>query len=296
MSNFRGSCHTRASFFGVFRGKQTNSKRIWRFGYRRRRKRRTIIMRTVTVWEIIVGIATILSVIFAAIQFIESISKRQLKKDSNKSLNKIQQREKEIATKLNSMDKTMISKEAQQVHQAITTLKNIADLSDKYIRHKDEVSKKNYLKKLSTYEMVKLAFEEQKTAEKFNREVITVALTQAIFPFDKMDETADVMIRMFYQKRYDKNKVLLDKLQKWFNAMSTSTSQLSEYVKTFDSKKNQEKPEPKLFNLCEKSILLKEEHDFLDEWTKYLDWYIDYLSDLLDYYIQNQLGKSQTNE
>lgn len=240
---------------------------------------------------IIAGIATIIGVVIAAIQLFRSNPQRKLRKESNRALDRIRQQEEETSTKIKNLDKTMISKEAIQVQEAITTLKNIAELSDKYIKHKDEVSKKGYLKKLSTYEIVKLAFEEQKTAEKFNREVITVALTQAIFPFDKMDETADVMMRMFYQKRYDKNKVLLDKLQKWFNAMSTSTSQLTEYVKTFDLKKNQQKPEPKLFRLCEKSILLEEEHDFLVEWTKYLNWYIDYLSELQEYYIQNQSNK-----
>ena len=179
-----------------------------------------------------------------------------------------------------------------QIHQTMMDLSSEYKLVNKYIMHKKEVSRRSYLKSLSTVELVKLTMSEREVSSTLIREALMPSFLKINEPFNLPNEKASAIQKMNYQKVYDKNKVLLEKLLGWQTEMATIGVELDKYVKTFNPYNNQGKPERRLFKICKKTIYAEKEVKFLKEWSDYVEMYIDYLSELLDYYIQNQLNNN----
>ena len=111
-------------------------------------------------------------------------------------------------------------------------------------------------------------------------------------PSNQPDEKASAIYKMNYQKLYDESKVVYKKMLGWQSEMKEIDVELNDYMKTFNPYNNQNKPERKLFKICKKIIYAEKEVESLEEWCKYIEMYIDYLSELQEYYIQNQSKKS----
>lgn len=242
-------------------------------------------------WTIIACIATIACLIVAVLAWLIPNPIERLDQKFNKTKVSIQQKCNASSAAINSLDSTEISQEVMQIHQTMVDLSSEYQLVNKYIKHKKEVSRRRYLKSLSTVELVKLTISEGEVSSTLIREALTPSFLKINEPFNLPDEKASTIQKMHYQKVYDKNKVLLEKLQGWQTEKEKIGVDLNNYVKTLNPIKIQNKPDRKLFKICKKSIYAKKEVDFLKEWSDYVEMYIDYLSELQEYYIQNQSNK-----
>lgn len=236
-------------------------------------------------------IATIISAIVAVLAMIISNPYDKLNKKTEKGLVSIQQKCDASTTAINGLNPTEVPQEVMQIHRTMMDLSSEYQLVNKYIKHKKEVSRRRYLKSLSTVELVKLTMSEGEVSSTLIREALTPSFLKINEPFNQPDEKASAIQKMNYQKVYDKNKVLLEELLGWQTEKEKIGVDLNNYVKTLNPIKIQNKPDRKLFKICKKSIYAKKEVEFLKEWSDYVEMYIDYLSELQDYYIQNQSNK-----
>lgn len=214
-----------------------------------------------------------------------------LKKKTDEVLVDIQQKCDAASTAINGLNPMEIPLEVMQIHQTMMDLSSEYQLVNKYIKHKKEVSRRRYLKSLSTVELVKLAMSEREVSSTLISEALTPSFLKINEPFNLPDEMASAIQKMNYPKICDKNKLLIEKLLCWQSEMQAIGVELNDYMKTFNPYNNQNKPERKLFKICEKTINSKKEVEFLKEWSDYVEMYINYLSELQEYYIQNQSNK-----
>ena len=238
-----------------------------------------------------VPIVAIVGIVVAILAWIFPNPLEMLIKKTDKGLVSIQQKCETSFATTSKLDSKEVSQEIMQIHQTMMDLSSEYQLVIKYIKHKNEVSRRRYLKSLSTVELLNLTMNEGEVSSTLIREALTPSFLKINEPFNQPDENASAIQKMNYQKVYDKNKVLLEKLLGWQTEKEKIGVDLNNYVKILNPIKIQNKPDHKLFKICKKSIYAKKEVEFLKEWSDYVEMYIDYLSELQEYYIQNQSNK-----
>ena len=246
-------------------------------------------------WKIMERIALVATIIGAFVGVLAWLGANpyvKLSKKTDKGLVSIQQKCDASSAAISKMNPTEVPQEVMQAHQMMLELKNDYQLVDKYIKHKKEISRRRYLKSLSTVELVKLAMSEREVSGALICESLMPSISKIDEPSNQPDEKASAIYKMNYQKLYDESKVVYKKMLGWQSEMKEIDVELNDYMKTFNPYNNQNKPERKLFKICKKIIYAEKEVESLEEWCKYIEMYIDYLSELQEYYIQNQSKKS----
>ncbi len=241
------------------------------------------------IMERIALVATIIGAFVGVLAWLGANPYGKLSKKTDKGLVSIQQKCDASSAAISKIDPTEVPQEVMQVHQAMIDLSKEYQLVDKYIKHKKEISRRRYLKSLSTVELVKLTMSEGEVSSTLIREALVPSFLKINEPFNQPDAKADAILKMNYQKVYDENKVLIVTLQDWQTEKEKIGVDLNDYVKTLNPEKIKNNPDRKLFRICKKSIYAEKEIEFLKEWSDYVEMNIGYLSELQEYYIQNQL-------
>ncbi len=245
-------------------------------------------------WKIMERIALVATIIGAFVGVLAWLGANpyvKLSKKTDKGLVSIQQKCDASSAEISKMDPTEVPQEVMQVHQMMLEMKNDYQLVNKYIKHKKEISRRKYLKSLSTVELVKLAIDEREVSGTLIRESLMPSISKIDEPSNQLDEKVSAIYKMNHQNLYDESKVVYKKMLNWQTEMKEIDVELNDYMKRFNPYNNQNKPERKLFKICKKVIYAKKEVKSLKEWCKYIEMYVDYLSELQEYYIQNQSNK-----
>ena len=223
--------------------------------------------------ERIALVATIIGAFVGVLAWLGANPYVKLSKKTDKGLVSIQQKCDASSAAISKMNPTEVPQEVMQAHQMMLELKNDYQLVDKY-------------------ELVKLAMSEREVSGALICESLMPSISKIDEPSNQPDEKASAIYKMNYQKLYDESKVVYKKMLGWQSEMKEIDVELNDYMKTFNPYNNQNKPERKLFKICKKIIYAEKEVESLEEWCKYIEMYIDYLSELQEYYIQNQSKKS----
>lgn len=251
-----------------------------------------LITRIGIIIAIVAGIATIYGV-FAPVEIANIDEIKALVDESNRTLMLIQEKEEKASSEMEAMDSTVLSPEAIQVHQDIETLTNSYEFINKNINRIGEISSKKYLKSLSKYELLMLSMDDMSATKKINDMIIS-DIQQIIKPYvDNKDFDREILSK-HYNEVYCQTLIILSEAYSWNKETESINSELAKY--NASGNKRIKKPGYRLFRICRASIASKKKVALLNDWSKFLQQFIGYLSELEAYYIQNQSDKSQTNE
>lgn len=241
---------------------------------------------------ILAGFATIYGT-FKPVKIANIEEIKALVDESNKTLMLIQEKEEKASSEIEAMDSTMLSPEVIQVHQDIETLSSSYEFINKNINRIDEISSKKYLKSLSKYELLMLSMDDMLTTKKINDMIIS-DIQQIIKPYVENEDFDREILSKHYNEVYCQALVILSEVYNWNLETESINRELTKYNASGNTRIK--KPGRRLFRICRASIASKKKVALLNDWSKFLQQFIGYLSDLQEYYVQNQTNNSQTNE
>ena len=233
---------------------------------------------------ILAGILTIIG-FFKPVKIANIEDIKALVDESNKTLMLIQEKEEKASFEIEAIDSTMLSPEVFQIHQAIETLTSSYEFINENINHINEISDKKYLKSLSKFELLVLTMDDMEISRKTNDMVIS-DLKQIIIPYVENEDFNQKVLSKHYQEVYYHALSVLLNAYNWNTELATLNQKLSKYNTSENT--GAKRPGCKLFRLCRTSIASKDKIAFLNDWTVFLQQFIGYLSELQEYYIQNQ--------